>query len=407
MRRLAERRAQALARHLQQAEAGEPAELDAGTIHLHGIAQHVLHRALVGGRFHVDEVNDDQSADIPQAQLPGDFLGGLQVGVARGRLNVPAARAARGVDVDRHEGLGLVNDEAPAGGQRDLVRIRRFDLALDLVAREQRHRVLVELQLALRIRRHEALHVFHGLLERFWLVDQALAHIVREVVAQAACDRIAFLEYQERGGAAVIGDDDRIPGGLKVIEVPLQLLGRAADSGGAHDGAHAIRDLQPVHGLAHLVPVFALDAARDAAGARIVRHQDEKASGQADEGCQRRTLVAALLLLNLDDQFLAFLEQVLDAGAPLGAAILAEVLIGDFLQRQEPMARRAIFHERSLETRLDARDPAFIDIGFFLFPGRDLNRKVVEFLTIDECNSQFFFLNCVDEHSFHVPQLMW
>jgi len=28
-------------------------------------------------------------------------------------------------------------------------------------------------------------------------------------------------------------------------------------------------------------------------------------------------------------------------------------------------------------------------------------------LTVDERNSQFFFLNCVDEHSFHVPQLMW
>jgi hypothetical protein len=52
----------------------------------------------------------------------------------------------------------------------------------------------------------------------------------------------------------------------------------------------------------------------------------------------------------------------------------AEVLLGDFLQRQEAVALRAVFDERRFETRLDAGDSAFIDIGFFLFPGRDLNR---------------------------------
>ena len=32
------------------------------------------------------------------------------------------------------------------------------------------------------------------------------------------------------------------------------------------------------------------------------------------------------------------------------------------------MALRAVFDERRFETRLYAGDPAFIDIGFFLFP---------------------------------------
>ncbi len=52
----------------------------------------------------------------------------------------------------------------------------------------------------------------------------------------------------------------------------------------------------------------------------------------------------------------------------------SEVLLGDFLQRQEAVALRAIFDERRFEARLYAGDSAFIDIGFFLFPGRDLNR---------------------------------
>ena len=67
-------------------------------------------------------------------------------------------------------------------------------------------------------------------------------------------------------------------------------------------------------------PVLALDAARDAAAARVVRHQHQVAAGQRDEGRQRRALVAALFLLDLDDQFLAFAERVLDARRPASRA---------------------------------------------------------------------------------------
>ena len=70
-----------------------------------------------------------------------------------------------------------------------------------------------------------------------------------------------------------------------------------------------------VDGLAQLVAVLALDAARDAAAARVVRHQHQVAAGERDEGGERRALVAALVLVDLDDQLLAFLERVLDAGA--------------------------------------------------------------------------------------------
>ena len=59
---------------------------------------------------------------------------------------------------------------------------------------------------------------------------------------------------------------------------------------------------------------------------------------------------------------------------PPCSGLRAEVFLGDFFQRQEAMALRAIFDESRFETRLYAGNPAFIDIGFFLFPRRDLNR---------------------------------
>ncbi len=233
---------------------------------------------------------------------------------------------------------------------------------------------MIQLQLALRIGRHEALHVFLRLLEGLRLIDQALADIVGEVVAQAARHRIAFLKNQERRRSAVIGGDDGVPGGLEVVQIPLQFFGGAADAGGAHDCAHAVGDQQAVHGVAHLLAILALDAARHAARARIVRHQHQESAGETDEGRERRAFVAALLFFDLNDQLLAFLQKILDVQPAAVGGLRAEVFLGDFLQRQEAMALRAIFDERRFETRLYAGNSAFINIGFFLFPGRDLNR---------------------------------
>ena len=49
---------------------------------LHGVAQPVLDLALVLLRLHVDEVDDDQAAEVAQAQLARDLVGGFEVGVA-------------------------------------------------------------------------------------------------------------------------------------------------------------------------------------------------------------------------------------------------------------------------------------------------------------------------------------
>ena len=268
----------------------------------------------------------------------------------------------------------MIDDQTAARGQGDLVRVRRFNLAFDLIAREQGHRIGVELELALRIRRHEALHVFLRFLEGLRLVNQTLADIIGEVVAQAAGHRIAFLENQERRGPAVIREDNGVPRSFEIVQIPLQFFRRSPDTGRAHDGPHAVGDHQAVHGVAHLLAILALDAPRYAARARIVRHQHQEPACQTDEGRESRAFVAAFLLFDLDDQFLAFLQKVLDIEAAAVRRLRPEVFFGDFLQRQEAMALRAIFDERRFETGLYAGNSAFIDIGFFLFPRRDLNR---------------------------------
>src|SRR5258707_12003111 len=210
---------------------------------------------------------------------------------------------------------------------------------LDLEAREQRHVVAVALHPP-DVVGHDVAHERHRLLEDRIGVDQDLADVGLEVVADGADDEAAFLVDQEGGRveelalgvACRLGRlDDLAPELEQIGQVPLQLFVRTADSGGAADDAHPSRNVELVHDLAQLVSILALDAARHAAAARIVRHQHEIAPGEADESRERRTLVAALVLLDLDDQLLAFGYRVLDASATDVHAGF-EKLLRDFLE---------------------------------------------------------------------------
>ncbi len=221
-----------------------------------------------------------------------------------------------------------------------------------------------------------------------------------EVVAQRARDGVALLVDQEGSRARLDAFGNGIPLRLEVVEIPLQLFGRAADACGADDGAHAFGDDQLFHGLAHLVAVFAFDPARHATRARVVGHQHQEAAGKADERGEGRALVATFFLLDLHHDFLSFGQHFADATAALGLAV-AEEFAGDFLYRQEAVTLGAVIDEHRFERGLDARDPGFIDVGFFLFAGGDIDAEVVQLLTVDHGNAQLFLLSCVDEHSFH------
>src|SRR6185369_12758280 len=119
---------------------------------------------------------------------------------------------------------------------------------------------------------------------------------------------------------------DLVPLSLEIVQIPLKLLDGAADAGRAHDGAHAVRDLELAHGLPHLVAILAFDAPRNAACARVVRHKHQKAARKADEGGERRTFGAALLLLDLHDELLALGEQIANIGAATLGGLAEEFL---------------------------------------------------------------------------------
>ena len=396
---LGEGRAQALAGQLEQAEAADLAGLYAGAVVAQGVAQAVLDLALVLLRLHVDEVDDDQAAEVAQTQLAGHFVGGFAVGLEGGFLDVGAAGGAAGVHVHGDQGLGVVDHDGAAGGQADLARVGRFDLVLDLEAREQRDVVVVALH-AVDVLRHHVGHELARLLIDVVGVDEDLADVGLEVVADGADDEAALLVDQEGAVLGLGGAVDGAPQLQEVVEVPLQLFGVAADGGGAGDQAHAAGHFELVHDVAQFGALVALDAAGHATATRVVGHQHQVAAGQRDEGGEGGALVAALVLLDLDDQLLAFAQGFLDGGAA-GLDTGLKVGAGDFLERQEAVALGAIVNERGFEAGLDARDDGFVDVALALFLGGRLNVEIDQLLTVDNGNAEFLGLRRIEEHALH------
>ena len=116
----------------------------------------------------------------------------------------------------------------------------------------------------------------------------------------------------------------------------MQFFGAATQTSSAHDHAHIGRHVQAVDGLAQVIALVAFDAAGNAAGTGVVRHQYQVAASQADKGSQGSAFIAALFLVYLNNDFLAFAQYFLDVDAAF--RLLGEVFAGDFLEGEKAVA---------------------------------------------------------------------
>ena len=217
-------------------------------------------------------------------------------------------------------------------------------------------------------------------------VDQDFADVGLKVVADRANDEAAFL-IDEEGAALAFGRTlDRAPQLHEVAQIPAELFGVATDGGGAGDQAHALRHVELIHDLAQFGAFVTLDATRNAATARVVRHQHQVTSGERDVGGEGSALVAALVLFDLNDQFLPFAQRLLDGGlAGVNAGL--EVGAGNFLERQKAVALGAVVDKGRFEAGLDAGYHRLVDVALAFFLGGRFDIEVDQFLTINDCDA--------------------
>ena len=353
------------------------------------------------GRCHINEIDDNQAAHVTQAQLAGNFLGCLQVGLKGRLLDVMALGGPGGVDVDGDQCLGRIDNNGTTGGQLHFPLEGGLDLAFYLVTAEQRDFILVQLDLVLERRHHRADEIQHVFMDAVG-IDQNLANVLAEVVSYGADNHVAFLMNQERRLALARGLGNGFPELHQIIQIPLKLFGSTTNAGRTHDDAHGLRYLNIVHGVFELGPLVAFNAAGNATGTGVVGHEDQVAAGEGNKRGQGGALVATLFLVDLDDDFLTFGDHVLDVDLALDLARrFLEVLLGDFLQGQKAVAIGAEIHEGSFEARLNAGNTSFIDVGFFLLAGAGFNVEVKQALAVNQSYAQLFRMSCIDEHSFH------
>ena len=203
-------------------------------------------RTVVALLVHVDEVDHDQAGEIAQPQLPCDFFGGLEIGLERGILDMMFAGRAAGVDVDRHQRLGLVDHDVAAGAQLHGRREHRVELAFNAHSRKQRLAVAILPDRA-HVRRHQHLHEIAGFLIAGLAGDLDFVDFLVVEVAQRTLDQRAFLVDQ--GGRLRIQGHiaDGFPHADQIFEVALDLGLGARGAGGAQDDAHALRHVQILH----------------------------------------------------------------------------------------------------------------------------------------------------------------
>src|SRR5262245_41954341 len=148
-----------LARHLDESERGDLDNVCLRPVALELAPERLLDGLPVFRVRHVDEVDDDDPADVAQSQLAYDLLARLKVvlddRVLKSTLCALTARADEpsGVHVDDGERLCVVEDEVAARREVDAVIERRPDLGLDAERLEERRLVAVTVDTLDHVRR--------------------------------------------------------------------------------------------------------------------------------------------------------------------------------------------------------------------------------------------------------------
>ena len=236
--------AAALARQFHQAKGRNAAHLDARPVAFQRLFHALFHRPVVLAFVHVDEIDDDQPGQVAQAHLAAGLLGGFQIGLQRGGLDIALPRRAPGIDVDRHQRLGLVNHQIAAGFEPHRGAVYRLKLFFDLVFQEDRECFLVMLDPA-GMARHQH---FHEVM-RFTIGLRAL-HIHRlDVlvikVAHGTAHKAALLVHQgwrDRGQGLFANETPQ----------PAQIFVIAADFGLGALGARRADDQPDALGQAQI-----------------------------------------------------------------------------------------------------------------------------------------------------------
>src|SRR5262249_20462946 len=189
--------------------------------------------------FHVDEVADDDAAEIAKTELADDLLRRLEVRLDD-RVLEPSARfladVAAGIDIDCDERFRLVDHNRAARLEPHLALERVVDLLLDAVLVEDRIRLRVELHSRREVR-HDALDELEHAAVFDVVVDANRLEFVREQIAGQLADESLPLIHHGRRALCIHLLPDLEPGLVERLQVRDDVFFAAARCRRAYDDA--------------------------------------------------------------------------------------------------------------------------------------------------------------------------
>ena len=187
---------------------------------------------------HVDKVDDDDAAEVAQAQFAGDGVAGFEVGFENGFVEIARAHKAAGVYINSGHGFGGFDNQIAAEIEVDARLQGAVDFLLDVVGFKQGALALEKLDFI-----HRALHILAGKFAHaqiiFGGIDQNFAGVVVKHIAQHAQGQRQVLIKQGFGRARFGLVADVRPHFGEVVDIGLQFGIGGGFGAGADDVAVA------------------------------------------------------------------------------------------------------------------------------------------------------------------------
>ena len=165
-----------------------------GTIFLHELG-HRLHELLLMVRiFHIDEVDNDNPADIAQSQLPGNFFCSLHIDIEDGFSLVSAGHFVTTVDIDHVHSFRMLDDNISTAAHSSRFSKRRLDLSGYTESFENGFGPLVQLQNANLVRSYGGKITF-DVAKQLFIIDNNAREGIAQQIAE---DRGGFVEFAQQ-----------------------------------------------------------------------------------------------------------------------------------------------------------------------------------------------------------------
>ena len=335
---------QALTGHLNQTQRSHLSHLMLGTVTTQALNQATQNQVTVRLKHHVNEVNDDNAADIAQTQLTDNLLSSFQVVLGDSLFQVAAATGElTGVHVHHGHGFGTVNHQRTTRRQVHLTVQCLRQLLVDAVVVEEVVIAVPLLQAGNQVRRHVR-HVRLDGIPRVLALNDHRGEVLVEDVTHGLNHQVGLL-VEHFGGQYLAGVSlllNLFPLRTQTVNVVGQLLLRSTLRRGTNNHASTLGQLV----LQNLLQTRTLGVGQLAGntGHRTTRHVHQEAAGQRNLAGQAGTLVTDRILGDLHQHRIAGLQGVLNLA---GRTVQTGDIPVDLARVQHSVAAASNVNERS------------------------------------------------------------